>query len=41
MMVGCGDFKEGFEKGFERGKKRALENQKKEAGESNSTQERN
>ena len=40
VLVGCGDFKEGFEKGFERGKKRALENQKKETEESNATQER-
>tara|TARA_B100000959_G_C14761921_1_gene533727 strand:- start:255 stop:401 length:147 start_codon:yes stop_codon:yes gene_type:complete len=35
-LVGCGDFK----KGFERGKKKALENQKKEAEESNATQEK-
>ncbi len=39
-LVGCGDFKKGFEKGFERGKKKALENQKKEAEESNATQEK-
>ena len=39
VLVGCGDFKKGFEKGFERGKNRASQNQKKEAEESNATQE--